>query len=216
MRILSGLTALLVTMGFVGPASAALTTYTSRADFEADAGALTTENFDAFATEEVFQTTPLDLGPFTLTGYGNQFDRNFIDIPPHLFDAFNIDGTTNVNAVTFTDSGLIFTFNEPILAWGADFADFQDNAVRSDITAAGETVIPPVLPSEAIAFFGFISTVPFTTVTFNGNSRSDGFGLDNVSWSEAQVPAAVPEPATTTLMASGLILLAGLRYRRSR
>ncbi|MFM9852002.1 MAG: PEPxxWA-CTERM sorting domain-containing protein [Sphingomonadaceae bacterium] len=194
------------------PATAALTTFTNRAAFNLAAGMTTTETFNSFTSEISFRTTPLTVGGFSLAGFGTQFDRNFIDIPPPQFSVFNIDGTTNVNAATTGDGGLTFSFAAPITSFGADFGAFQDDVIRSFITAGGITLTPPVQSGNTVSFFGFTSDTAFSTVRFSGSNNSDGFSIDNVSYG---LTAPVPEPATWLMMLMGFGLVGGMMRRRT-
>jgi hypothetical protein len=208
-RSLQAALAAALTLGSVGGASAAITTFTNRGAFQAALGSFSVENFNSVVGEPSFRSSPLTIGSLTLQGFGgDQFGRNFIDQPPYQFSVFNIDGTTNVNAVTTPgDAGFTITFASAVRGFGADFAAFQDDAARSRIVIGGDTVIPAVNSGNIIQFLGFTSTATFTSVRFEGNIAGDGFALDNVTF--GGVAAAVPEPATWAMM---LIGFAGLGF----
>jgi hypothetical protein len=190
------------------PAHAAVTTYTDRAAFTAAAGALTTETFNSAVSQTSFQSSPVVFGPMSILGFGVQDDRNFIDIPPISFTEFNIDGTTILSAFTRTDAGLVFTFATPITAWGADFGGLQNGQLRSVINVAGETLTPPI-GENGLSFYGFTSSVAFTTVTFTSSGVQDGFAIDNVSFN------AVPEPSSWALMIIGFGMVGATLRRRA-
>lgn len=191
------------------PVSAALTVYTTRASFLAATGPVTTETFNGATIEASFQSSPVVFGPLSVQGYGDQLDRNFVDIPPYQFLGFDVDGTTNLNAFVTEGGGLVFTFASPITAWGADFAAFQNDVIRSTITAGGVTVTPPAQVGSTGSFYGFISDVAFTTVTFAA-VRNDGFSIDNVSFGGG----AVPEPASWAMLIAGFGLVGAMARRR--
>lgn len=199
----------IVTLTAAVPATAALTTYTDRASFLAAAGPVTTETFNSAAEEASFQTSPVVFGPLSVQGYGDQLDRHFVDIPPSQFPEFNSDGTTNLSAFVTIGGGLVFTFASPITAWGADFAALQNDIFRTIIIAGGVTLTPPVKAGNVRSFYGFVSDVAFTTVTFAG-STGDGFSIDNVSFGGA----AVPEPASWAMLIAGFALVGATARRR--
>ena len=190
-------------------AQATVTSYTTRASFAAAAGPTTTENFDEYLVDARFHTVPVDVGDFVISMTGspdNHDDSNFIDVAPAFSAESDVNGTTNMRVVTdgSPQADLFFTFDAPIVAFGADFRSLNDTLVRTQILVAGNNLVPPVQPNtNTLTFFGFTSTVPFTTVRFSG-VRTDVYGIDNVSY-------AVPEPTTFALVAPAL--LAGIRRR---
>lgn len=213
-KVMSSACAVVVSAALAAPAAAAVTTYASETAFNGAVGATSLETFNSVVGEPSFQTAPVVVGDLTLTGYGQQFNRNYIDQPPHQYSMFNIDGTTNVNAVTLTNSGFTITFASAIRAFGATFAGLQNDALRTNIIVDGETIAPPILAGEVISFFGFTSTNAFTQVTFVGASGlSDGFGMDNVRY---ELAGGVPEPATWALMIGGFGLAGASLRRRAK
>ena len=193
-----------------GSAGAAVTEYTNQGAFTAAAGALSSEDFNSFVSEVSFRTAPVVAGSLTLQGFGDQSDRNYIDIPPHQFAVFNIDGTTNVNAFVTTTAGFTISFDHPVTAFGATFASMQDEVTRTQITVLGTVLTPPTRGLNDIVFYGFISDTAFSSITFNG-VNNDGFSFDNALFSAG----GVPEPATWALMIGGFGL-AGVALRRRR
>ena len=208
-RSLQAALAAALTLGSVGGASAAITTFTDRGAFQAALGGFSIENFNSVVGEPSFQSSPLIVGSLTLQGFGTQFDRNFIDQPPQQFSVFDIDGTTNVNAVTADGGtgGFTITFASAVTGFGADFAAFQDFVLRSQIVIGSDIVQPAINGGNVVQFLGYTSTTPFTSVRFEGVGAADGFAFDNVTF--GGVAAAVPEPATWAMM---LIGFAGLGF----
>jgi hypothetical protein len=107
--------------------------------------------------------------------------------------------------------------NGPALAFGADFASLLRPVYTSFLATVtlddGSmfTFTAPANPNST--FFGFITTQPFSTVTFSdGGLIGIGFHeeiLDNIT------VVRVPEPSVFALLALGALLL-GWRWRISR
>ncbi len=216
----------LATVAFAGiaPASAATTVYTSRASFAAVAGDTMVETFNSFRGQNDFRTTPINLGAFSLAGFGNQGDRNRID-PAPTFAFASINGTALVNAFTAGvgatqfaggPGGFEIRFNAPIRAFGADFAGFG-GAGATQILAGGNTLSFPAQGLFDKGFFGFTSDTAFSTIRFQGVAgQGDGFFFDNATFSTPSVVAAVPEPASWALMIAGFGLVGGAVRRRRK
>jgi hypothetical protein len=169
---------------FAVPAShaAVINTFTNRATFNGAVGPTTVEDFNSFGSEVPFHTTPLDVGPFTFFMTGSPVTtppRNSIELPPLVFPEFNVDGTTIANVRTIGGDSLFLSFDKPTLAFGADFASFNDSSLRTQIVVDGELVTPPVTAGEQVRFFGFETDRFFSTVEFRGIS-ADGYAMDNV------------------------------------
>lgn len=210
--VLAGLAASVVAVATT-PAAAQLTAFTSRDTFNGSAGALTTETFNSVVTDLNFSAAPVTFGAMTLTTLGTFGNR--VDAPP-LEDTFAVNGTSYIYANTVgSTNGLTFTFSRAITAFGASFAYFQDDALRSVFTVNGQQLTPPQQTGRTVSFYGFTSVTPFTTVTLTGNTGfGDTFGIDDISYS-AQAVGGVPEPATWALMVAGFGLLGGSLRRRS-
>lgn len=199
---------LIATCGLVSAAQAATVSYSDKASFLAAAGNVTVEDFNSQTDGAQFGSAALDVGPFSLEITGTPFrGRNYMDAPPAQFSVFDVDGTTVANVLTTSDDSLVFTFDQAITSFGADFASLNDGVMRTNILAAGSTFAPEVTRSSEVRFFGFTSDTAFTTVEIKG-VINDGYGIDNVHFSVVPVPAAV------WLFASGLLML--LRFGRSK
>lgn len=191
-------------------ASAAVTTYTTRASFDAAVGPTSSVNFNSYVVNTPFHTVAIDVGPFTLSMIGSpDTSYNFIDVAPPNSAETDVNGTTNMRV--FTDNNppgdLLFTFDSPIYAFGADFRSLNDVELRTQILVAGDNLVPPVQPSSGmLTFYGFKSTTPFTTITFHGVAN-DVYGADNVSF------GGVPEPSTLALVAGSMLGVMGRRKR---
>ncbi len=190
-------------------ANATLITYTDRTSFETAAGTTTVEDFQSFVVDTPFHTTPVDVGDFTLSMIGSpNTSYNYIDIGPPASAETNVNGTTNMRV--FTDNSpsfdLIFTFDTAITAFGADFANINDDILRTRLLVGSEIATPPINPYPFVSFYGFTSDVAFTSITFEG-LENDVYGIDNVTYSP------IPEPTTMLLLGTGLIGLAGFRRK---
>jgi hypothetical protein len=188
-------------------------TFTDKASFSATVGTTSTETFNSFTSDTPFHTVPLDIGDFTLSMIGMPATHaNQIDSPPQRWSGTDIDGTARLDVYTQGGSSLIFTFDEGITAFGADFKSFNDTYLRTQIFVDGTLLNPPVSPNNyRLTFFGFETDTLFSTVEFRGNI-SDGYGIDNVQYASA----AVPEPSTFFLFGTGLLGLGLNRKRKNK
>lgn len=213
--------AALLVGSFAAPASAAIVEYTSRANFLASAGPTTTETFDAVAIDSQFRTQSFNLGPFAIAGFGpNQDTLNVINPSSAAIFDYNVNLTPYVLGETSVGTGFTITFSSAIKAFGADFRGFNnlDYVPRSVVSVDGNNLSPPVVPGNNDAsFFGFTSDTAFTAVTFMRNpdydrvGSSDGFGMDNLTYSGV---SAVPEPSTWAMIMLGFAGMGLMAYRR--
>jgi hypothetical protein len=163
-------------------------------------------DFEDFSSDAVFGLSAVDAGPFSLTqtaGIPNLFNR--VDVPPF----FAVIGAGNSpNGSTFAQSVIgnsaivgnnkvQITFDEPQIAFGADFRNNPDQ-VPNDFalnqlvlnSASGPTTTNISTPD---GFFGFIASESFSSITFQLDPShpevNTSFGMDNV--------VAVSQLATT-------------------
>ena len=199
-----------------------VTTYTDRTSFNAAAGPVSGQDFNGFATDATFQNVPLKVGDFTIVGTGTaQLNRNFVDVSPFLFSTHGTgDGSPFADILVAAAGGadVTLSFLSPILAWGADFGDLsQGNVQRTSINFGGMTLVPTSTSQTAVRFFGFVSSTPFSSLTFSSTGTNDGFGIDNVSYAFANAAPmpGVPEPATWAMLLAGFGAI-GFAMRRKR
>ena len=182
--------------------AAVIQEFSDRTAFTTAAGApLTNETFSSFIADTPFHTTPLDIGLFTIsmTGSPPKFFGNKIDVVP-IDGSFGVDGTNTMGVFTRPGQSLILTFESPIFAFGADFYDWNDDLLRTDVIVGGADVLsPPIDTTSPPRFYGFISDMPFTTVEFRG-LENDVYGMDNLAFGGAYVGVPpVPEPGTLAI-----------------
>lgn len=212
-------------------ASAALgqfTVFNSRAAFNAAAGAVSVEDFNALEA------------PFLLPGASVPFQAGLVQlISPTEGSQFieegsgpnNIDGTTHLDLfVAPADFGLpeeklTVRLAAPATAFGFDFFDFFSSSFGAgvDVIVNGEVVfntqalgLTNNTPSGAVGplFLGFTSLSQFTEITFASPAEGPGglppfgeiFGIDNLTFN------VVPTPGAAALL--GLGGVAAARRRR--
>ena len=199
----------------------AVVQYDSKQQYLANAGSTQTETFNGFNADVSFQTDEIDIGAIHLKGFGSQQQVfNYVDAGIPIITGLSLNGTTQVTALTSSpDTGFSILFESPVSSFGADFLSLQapGNLLRTYIIVAGETLTPPLQATNALTFFGFISSTPFTEVRFvNANNPSviDIFAMDNASFTPA-----VPEQSSSLLFVAGLAYLwsraSGSRLRSS-
>ncbi|MEM8784077.1 MAG: hypothetical protein AAGE65_14650 [Planctomycetota bacterium] len=212
-----------------GPAQADVSVFLSSPRWEFALPENTSElvTFDEFTSDVAFEDAPLDVGPFTLrTDVAEPFDTgisNRIDAAPFADDSINngvpVNGTpyarVGVNNDLFDrgDTTVSIVFDEPILAWGADFTAAATRELL-DLALFTDPNEPPVLVPVTVnaGFFGFVldaTDAGVTEVQFRSRLTLDGtefFGLDNVRF------ASIPEPAGLALM--GIFTVAAARTGR--
>jgi len=204
--------ALVFIVGMSSLAQAAPIFYDNEANWLAAMQSVTLEDFNSQTNGTPFHTTPLDVGPFTLSMTGTpstSFGRNQIDTPPPQFSQFDVDGTTIANVLTRSGDSLFLTFDAAISGFGVNLASFNDDQLRTSILVAGGSTSPVIGPDGFVRFFGVTSDTPFTTVEFRGIDN-DGYGMDNVQFGNA-----VPEPTTLAIAGLGLLGVGCCRRKRT-
>ena len=197
-----------------GTAQSAVFAYDTAADFAtATAGmTLSTEDFEDDTPGSYYGNgNSVDVGGFTLSSdHPSPAPRNTIDAPPLQYAEFDINGSTVANILYALGTSLTLTFDSPILAFGALFADLNNEALRTEIDVAGVTLVPAIAGIGEVRFFGFVSDTAFSTITFRGVDN-EGYGMDEVVYGGSA--PAIPLPAGLPLLLTGLLGFGILRRR---
>ncbi|WP_253717404.1 PEPxxWA-CTERM sorting domain-containing protein [Sphingomonas sp. AP4-R1] len=204
------------------PAAATISIFSSKADFVAANAPLAEETFDGVTVNRQIGQVPFDVGGFTLRVGANNAIPTTIGRALPGGGPYNFDQT---DPYLFANLGrnetLIFTFDTPIFAFGADFDglnnQFDGGSRTSFFVGTTQVALPIAAEDGLISFFGVQSTEAFTSVTFRGivpanSSTYESVGIDNVLFGGA--PAAVPEPASWAMFIGGFGLIGGALRRR--
>ncbi len=188
----------------------AITTYSSRAAWEAAAGAHQTEDFESLDDLTEIPTTG---GVFSTDAFDILIDSNHGRIGPASDGFFSmltpgLSGTFFVGDVHSPESAHphfnTIQFATPITAFAANFAALDDGGIY-DIRIEGESfqMLPRFDNGHILSnFLGVTSTTPFTVVDIrNGNGKLERYGMDDVSF------VAVPEPRAWAMALIGLLRL---------
>lgn len=188
-------------------ARSAVVTFSDLPSFLSAAGPASFESFEQTPLLP-FQSNPsLDLGPFA---FGSDGSFGIVTTGPTM-GQHPTDGVRYLalNARTFQ-----LTFAQPIRALALDFIDCGDlplsvGQTLSMSAPASATILQTVgdfdPPNGYEFFFGFVSDVPVTEVTFH-TTVGDNMAMDSIRYS------AVPEPSAYLISASGVAWL--IRKRR--
>ena len=133
------------------------------------------------------------------------------------FSGLSLGGDEDNGAAQFFFDGDSFTINfAPALAIGIFFNVNANSGQFQIATPVGDASTgSAVYDTSTFVFAGLISDSPFTSATISSDSGGLGtasYNIPEIILSSQQSP--VPEPATLTVAALGLVLLAVLRLRR--
>ena len=203
-RLLFGVA--LLAASFAAAEAATVAVFTDRTAFLAALASFETEDLNGVGADISFNGADATVGALTFRN-DNGTSLGEVDAPDpevQFPGSFDIDGTTLANFFVGFDSATI-ALAEEVTAFGADWASL--NGTGSQIFSAGGAEISPAPASAAngvIQFYGFISDMPFSTVTISGvQNEGDGFSGDNFVFGAAVVPL----PASLPLLLTGLALV---------
>lgn len=201
-------TLMLVAASTHGVASAALIVFSNRATFDATFPGATIENWDSYANGTTFPDGSSSAGITYNSSAGDALvTSSFLTttVPNGLGDT----------AIGFFQAGDSITFSFAALqsAFGIDVNTFDGvNGGYRAVTNTGEVISSSFDPFPSFStgqFLGFSTMNPFSSLTI---SAPGGFSytLDTLR----HVTAPVPEPASLTLFAMGLVGVGVSRLRR--
>jgi hypothetical protein len=191
-------------------ASAATVIFTDETAFNAAlASAGLTTATESFEGVDPGVHGDLDLGALTLeAGF-----QNFVT------DEVASDGTNSL-VVLARQFSPVFVFDGPIRAFSMDVIGALDRNKFDDLIFSVDdrpaVLLDGPLPAGHRQFVGFIDLVlPFTKVTFFSSDVFDDFAIDRVRYEDVNA-TPVPEPASLTLLAAGLLGAAARLRTRTR
>ena len=194
------------------PVSGEIEEYSDRGAWQASAGTVfASEDFNGFVEDTPYGPgNELQVnGGMTLTGDFNT-DSNRIDAPPLQNEESDVDGTSSARGNNGATP--IYLFDTPISGFGADFAQFQDDQVRTGIEIYSQetllTTLTPPVAGDVVRFYGFTANAgeQITEIRFVQIGPTDVFAVDNIEL------AATPVPTTSEwaqVALAGLLLLTG-------
>jgi len=232
--IVFGLSVVLLGAGFSTVHARTITPFTDFQEWLAasvQVGTVRGEFFDEFTSDQSFAVPPnsnsvlgppVDVGPFFLQAFGRPtaLSDNKIDTVP-------FEGPFDINFTPYafmlveqgptidTSVRVIMAFNQPVLAWGADFRRAGGPDKVALLLFPGDpnaTFVEVAVPDVSVpSFFGFVSDTPISVIHFTEELPRGGnvFGVDDVFF-------AVPEEGSTFTFillggAFGLLLIAWRR-----
>ncbi len=185
-------------------AHAAVALFQDRATFEAEFAVLSHDTFNDITTTFSIDGTPFDRSGFSVLATSGGVRAPPLPAPhPNPLVNKDIDGTAYLSLLTSSAGGVpvntvTFTFDRPILGFGVQFDQYNDNNARRNLILLDNgDVVDLTQPSVPVNlndgdFLGWISDTPFTSFEMQLNpatNNGDGFSLDNVVFAVANIPA---------------------------
>jgi len=199
-------------------ASAATITYTSSAAFFAAlaGGTVTTETYEGLPLNSIIPDgTTVD--NITYNSFPAGADGR-------VTNEFGAIGTQSLALIRpggpnffINNEGMTVTFPFAVNSVGIFFnVGVSPVNTLQVLTAVGNAGNGPVYDQATLYFVGLISdSATFNSATFQGvTGITTGFNLDNLSYGNTVVAAAVPEPTALLLFGTGVLLLIRSRRRK--
>ena len=175
-------------------------------------------DFNGFTSDSSsFTTSPLDLGPFSLSGTSLSSCCNIIDVPPYSGAVSSNSFTTPAASLDVggaNNDTVSLLLDNPVTAFGAEFASGGFNLfMQLDfVDGNSSSLLIPYPNSEG--FLGFTSSVAVQSILFfNTSGGGDVFVMDDVEAVSFTSIPAVPIPAAAWLFGTALIGLVGFSRR---
>ena len=199
-RYLAGCGLFIGLLSFWGGSNASvISTYTERADLKSAIFELglqkRTKSFNRVkgvrkGGQRSFASQPLRIGDLSMAMEAEgsaaipEGKRNRVTKRPR----FRVNQTKYAWVKTAEGVNLVMTFDAPVYAFGAKFRGLNNDLASMSIMLDGGAVgqlEPPKTSNGKRSFFGFVSDVAFTSITFSGK---DAFGMDKLIY--GMTPAA--------------------------
>lgn len=197
-------------------AHAQFAVYTDQASFLAAVGNYVLDGFDGFS---VAGTTPAPIN----RGAGVFAYTASIPGSDDFFGAGSA-GDPWLSTNTATDPIIFSNFNATIVAIGGNFFTstisglYQLGDIRLTATNGDGSVVQTIINSQTSSFLGFVGLSSLTSLEVASVQPTQGFlwpTVEDLIIAQADEPTnVVPEPATMTLLATGLAGLAASKRRR--
>lgn len=172
-------------------------------------------DFNDYSTDTLFNTSAVDLGPFSLqqTAGSTNPEGNKIEVSPQYID-LDVNGTPYAAMWAFDGKEITMSFDDLTYGFGGDIQTFENYNLEVDLDL-GSAGIAEWDHSGGSGFLGIVSDIGFSSAIFSdsGSPLTQTWGFDNIS---GGATAPVPEPATMLLFGTGIAGLAGSRLRRRK
>jgi hypothetical protein len=172
----------------VAPVQAELTFYTTRSAWEAAAGShIVTEDFNAFEPTPYFLVEGINhVGLLDIEMVNLALVNENNSIWPGT-SSLNIDGTNflRANLADFAAEFIHIHLPGPVIAYAGDFVSTHSSAGLVMTIGDTDYLFEDLLPAwPGTGFVGFVSTAPFSQVTFHipNPFLGESFGHDNISF----------------------------------
>ncbi|HUI05707.1 MAG TPA: hypothetical protein VL486_01745 [Verrucomicrobiae bacterium] len=205
----------------VGQAVASVTSYATKAAFDAATTGITTIGFEGIAPADGFvglgNGGSLTLSGVTFTAHSgvylfvNSSTYYAVNDPP----AYDLGSGDYLLAGSGAPAFLSITLPAPVTALAFSLGTFDDSTSQITISLApGGDALTAGAPYPTNTFVGFTSSAPISSlqIEITAGNRQDTLTLDNFSFGAA----AIPEPNSITLLALGLGIVPWRQRKRRR